>query len=228
MVKELETLNDYIDGYLIAVYEEPDGNLKSGKTAFLECFRSQLANIASNEEGPSLIKILNRSLLKASNQPSTTLNKKKGFEEALISVQEKIKDLFKLDDLLTGTIAHYLQDIPKIKIGNKPNIERLMSGIDVSQREKAKIKIKEVGQIIEDAMNASTAVLEMHLKNNGKLIVISDEGYSELTDMDDDSLKNLIVSNGKSKEKLKEMIKMSLSIIERFANEDNKNNNLFN
>ena len=114
MIKELETLNDFVDGYLGAILDEPEGNVRNCKSEFVIQFRDHLAKVPSSLEGDELVKILNRGLLKAGKLPlDITLNKQKGFEEAFKNIQVKIKELFKIDDLTYGTVKYYLQDIPE-------------------------------------------------------------------------------------------------------------------
>lgn len=221
MVKELENLNDFVDGYLISVYEEPEGNVKLGKSEFLEKFRSQLGNVPSNKEGDELVKMLNRGLLRASQLPNdSSLNKRKGFEEALTNVQNKIKTLFNLEDLLTGTLTQYLQDIPKVDLGEPANTEEIESAlgmIDPKDIENAESKIRSAAAKIGAKIDRQGDILRHHLNNNGRLLVVSDEGYSDLSEIDKDPLKKLIESNDKSKESLEKMIDMTMKIIRKIA-----------
>lgn len=219
MVKELENLNDYVDGFLMTVYEEPASNLQSGKTEFLNRFRDHLAKVPSNKDGEELVKLLNRGLLKASNVSNDIgLNKRKGFEEALTSVQNKIKELFNLDDLLTGTIQQYLQDIPIITLPGKAGLpepdeifgESLTSESDMKGIEE---RLNKAGDAMRANIDAQVAVLKSHLENNGRMVVISDIGYSELDALNDNPLKGLIEGSEKSKEKLTEMLEKSKMII---------------
>ena len=217
MIKELEKLNDYVDGFLISVYEEQEGNVRNGKTEFLEKFRSQLASIPSNKEGEELVKLLNRSLLKAKQLPlGTTLNKQKGFEEALLVIQNKIKELFKIEDLSTGTIQHYLQDIPQIDIEGRvempPGDVIFSSGEFNEETEK---ELRKAGQMVAESLDRQSAVLKKHLENNGKLIVLSDDGYTDLDQVEEGSLNNLIQGNTKAKEKVMQMIESSISLFKK-------------
>jgi len=224
MIKELETLNDFVDGYLGIVYDEPAGNLQSGKVDFLNKFRNYLASVPSNKEGDELIKILNRGLLKASTLPvDFSLNKKKGFEEALSTIQDKIKELFNLEDLTTGTIQHYLQDIPKINMPKKKGLPSADTIFDAESGD----PVAEITKLTDDIgknIDEQLEVLERHALNNGKLIVLSDEGYTDLGDMESEALKGLIESTKASKKQLRKMVETAVLMIRRYQKgKDDKN-----
>lgn len=215
MTKELETLNDYVDGYLMAVYEEPNGTVRDGKAEFLEKFRASLAAVPSSKEGDELVKTLNRALLKASSLPAqVSLNRKKGFEEALTTLQTKIKDLFNLEDLTTGTVLHYLQDVPYIPVGKKLE---LPSGdqIFANGEENAADLIRQAAADMEREIDKQQVILERHLNNNGKVIVISDEGYSDMTELEPNALRALVEGGRKSKEHLNTMVQRAIMMINR-------------
>lgn len=215
MTKELETLNDYVDGYLMAVYEEPNGSVKDGKTEFLEKFRASLASVPSTKEGDELVKTLNRALLKASSLPAqVSLNRKKGFEEALTTLQTKIKALFNLEDLTTGTVVHYLQDIPYISVGKK---SELPSGdqIFANGEEGAADLIRQAAADMEKEIDKQNAIFEKHLANNGRLIILSDEGYSDMSELEPNALRALVEGGRKSKEHLNTMVQRAIMMINR-------------
>lgn len=223
MIKELEVLNDYVDGYLGTVYEEIESNLKNGKTEFLENFRACLASVPSKEEGEQLVKLLNRGLLRSSAiSTDVSLNKRKGFEEALVNVQNKIKELFKLEDLVTGTVQQYLQDVPRISIVKTPPMPdgELLTG-DSSIEEKISILNKEIANI-EASIIKQRIVMEEHLANNGKLIIISDNGFTNLDDIDGNSLEGLIDGSKDSIKKLKRMAEIAILMLRKVGDKRNR------
>jgi len=215
MTKELETLNDYVDGYLLMVYDEPEGNVRAGKAEFLEKFRTTLAGVPSTKEGEDLIKTLNRNLLKASATSSDiSLNRKKGFEEALATIQSKIKELFQIENLETGTIKHFLQDIPRIPLGPKselPTGEQLFA----DGAKNAEKTIREAADRISKELDKQNEVLKRHLDNNGKVIILSDEGYSDMTELEPKALQALVDGSAKSKEHLEKMVTTAVMMINK-------------
>lgn len=218
MVKELENLNDFVDGYLIAVYDEPDGTLKNGKTEFLENFRNQLAVVPSSKEGNELVKAINRGIIQADKLPKdASLNSKRGFEEAKVTIQNKIKELFSIEDTMYGTIAAYLQDIPKVALPGKlplPTSASLFSGGNIQN---AVVKLKELEVNMLKNMDQRIAVFDNHMRHNGRIILISDEGYSEIMDDTGDILPAIIESTRKSKSQLKIMVERFVAVAEAGA-----------
>jgi hypothetical protein len=232
MQRELEVLNDYVDGYLMAVYEEQEGNLKAGKTTFLEAFRHSLAAIPSNKEGEELVKLINRGLLKAKQADSkVSINMTKGFNESLETLQNKIKELFQLEDLTTGTIAHFLADVPKVVIPAKPkSLEGtgIFGNISPSIDDETDSEIDLIHQAVADikiAAKKQNDVLKEHLSNNGKVVIMSDLGYSDCDQIDDNLLETLIEGNEKSMQELDKMVEAAISMIKKVKKMYRENKN---
>jgi len=228
MILELETLNSWVDGYLDVVYEERAGIFQEGKIDMLTNFRDQLAKVPSNKEGEELIKLLNRGLLKASTTPKDiSLNRKKGFEEALVNVQNKIKELFNLEDLSTGTIKQYLQDVPHIPIAKKvsfPPVEAVF-GTDGEMENDPTKKIKEIAENIKKNIESQLITLKNHQTNNGKLFVLSDEGYTCLDEIDEDALGGLIEGSNRSLKELDAMVSKATALINAVMRQRGKGGN---
>lgn len=225
MVKELEKLNDFVDGFLSVTLDEEEGTYQNGKVTFLNKFRDYLTKVSSDTAGTELVKALNRGLLKATNTLpfDASINQRKGFESALKEVQEKIKALFNLDDLSTGTIKQYLQDIPKIDIPQKAVMpEASVVFGQGMETEDSEAKIREEAAHIHKTLDKQIEILERHAQNNGKVIVLSDEGYTDLGDIDTQALAGLIEGSKKSKQSLNDMVEKSIMLMKMLKDRKNR------
>lgn len=220
MTKELITLNDYVDGYLLAVLEEQESGFTKGQSEFLMKFRDSLATIPSTKEGEELVKALSRNLLKTVNTlpKDFGLNQKKGFEEALATLSNKIKELFNVDDLEIGTIKQYLKDVPRIHLPGKtklPDPTMLAGAENIDELlDQAAIEMKE-------GIREQTKILKAHQNNNGKVVIISDEGYTDLNDIGADSLDAMIKGSVQSEADVDKMMAATKAVIKKFRNRNN-------
>jgi len=217
MTKELITLNDYVDGYLLAVLDEQESGFTKGQSEFLTKFRDSLAKIPSNKEGQELVKALSSNLLKTVNTlpQDFSLNQKKGFEKALETLSAKIKELFNVDDLEIGTVKQYLRDVPRIYLEGRP---KLPDPTELAGAENINELLDEAEVTMKDGIRKQTAVLENHKNNNGKVVIISDLGYTDLNDIGADSLSAMIAGSVQSEKDVTKMIALTKSMIHRVRN----------